>query len=405
MALTQDLFHDSVVADPYAYYGHIRDTDPVVWNEEFGVWLATDYDSVSSVLRKSFRYSSQIFVRDTRPPSPPIRPEDAKDFEEVQEFFGRTMSVMDPPDHTGIRRSLQRPFTVRSLDQYRGMIGEETSRLLSEAGARGGSIEFVTDIAMPFPILVIARILGVPERYREEIRDFAAGFHSITRSEPDRMHVAAVGIKGFKGLIGQLIETKQRHPDDDLLSHLAQLVNEETMSHEDAVANAALLLSAGHETTANLISNGLVNLLRHDQIWSQVATADEPLIKGIVEECLRFDGPVTSFLRIATEDTTLGGKPIRRGERVRWFISSANRDPSRFERPDEFLLGRSGTGHLSFGNGIHFCLGANLARLEAQVFFKVLATEYPNPRIATTNPTYQKSISFRALERLDVQLG
>lgn len=402
MVFTHDLFDDAAVADPYSYYGAIRDSDPVQWNPEFNVWLATDYESVLTVLREPATYSSQIFARDPLPPSPPIRPEDEEAFELVQEFFGRTMSVMDPPEHTDIRRALQRPFTVRSLEKYTALISEETQRLLDEAGS---NVDFISGIAMPFPIVVIARILGVPEEHREDIKEFAAGFHSITRSEPDRMNVAAAGITGFIELIGELIDSRRVEPQDDLLSHLAALVEDGSMSRGDAIANAALLLSAGHETTANLLTNGLVTLLARPAIWEQVGSADDELMKDIVEECLRYDGPIISFLRIATKDTVLGGKEIKQGDRVRWFVSSANRDPKRFENPDEYMLGRSAGGHVSFGNGIHFCLGANLARLEARTFFKVLAAGFPGIRITSEDLVYQKSISFRALERLDVELA
>ena len=401
---TDDLFAHDVLADPYTYYGRLRDSEPVYWNELLGVWLVTSYDDVVHVLRHPDKFSSEVFTRDTRPQMPPISDADSEAFEVVKDFFGRTMSAMDPPKHTVIRRALQGRFSRRAIERYRGMLEEEVSRLLASAAAQGPITNFVDEVAMPLPIIVIARIMGVPESSMPMIRQLAAQFHTITRSEPNRMQTIAAGVRGFEDLVGDLLDFRRSHPTDDLLSTLSELETSATLTREDTVANAALLLSAGHETTANLLTNSLITLSTRPEIWATLSDRDADYTASVVEECLRFDGPITSMLRIPVDDVKLGDKLIRAGDRVRWVIASANRDPKHFRNPDQFLPDRTGPSHLSFGNGIHFCLGIHLARLEAQVFMSTMSKQYPNYRLASDEIRYQASVFFRAAESLFVAL-
>jgi cytochrome P450 len=249
--------------------------------------------------------------------------------------------------------------------------------------------------------LVIAQMLGMPYQDRQFLRELSEQLIFIGRGEPDRMRMTGEAIHGLVEYLSPLIEQRLARPGDDLLSVLASGEQRGVYTREAVVANAVLLLLAGHETTINLICNGTLAFLRHPDQWA-LLQHDPALAVRATEECLRYDPPVKSLQRIAVQDVELGGKVIRSLDRVRWFLTSANRDPEKFAAPEKFDITRDPNLHVAFGSGIHHCLGATLARLEGQEAFKALAQRFPSLHLETEELEYQPSILFRSLKSLPV---
>jgi cytochrome P450 len=241
----------------------------------------------------------------------------------------------------------------------------------------------------------------MPRQDRQFIRDLAQKLLFIGRGEIDRMRPTAEGIKSLVEYLTPLVEKRLGNPGDDLLSVLASGEKTGAYSRDEVMANAVLLLLAGHETTINLICNGTLSFLRHPEQWAMLQRQPELAVRA-TEECLRYDPPVKSLQRLAAQDVELRGKTIRELDRVRWFIPSANRDPEKFADPDRFDITRDPNPHIAFGSGIHHCLGATLARLEGQEAFTALTRRFGALHLETEALEYQPSITFRSLQTLPV---
>ena len=289
------------------------------------------------------------------------------------------------------------------------MVRSVIEDLLREA-EQTGRMDVMRDFATPLPLLVIAQMMGMPVGDRSFIRSMAEKLLFIDRGETDRMRPLTEGIKEIMEYLSPFVEEKTTQPVDenDLLSVLAHGEKNGVLSRDEVLSNAVLLLVAGHETTINLICNGALALSQHPDQWEllkQRQFQDPDTLVRVTEECLRYDPPVKSLERIALEDVELHGKVLREGERIRWIISSANRDPSKFDNPDTFDISRWPNTHVAFGSGIHHCLGATLARMEAQEAFKALAERYGSIKLETNELEYHPSITFRSLKTLPVSLN
>jgi cytochrome P450 len=251
-------------------------------------------------------------------------------------------------------------------------------------------------------VRVITQMMGVPEEDRDHLRHLADKLLYINRGEPDRMRHLMEGIEGMIAYVSPQVDERAVTPADDFISVLAQAEKEGVFTRHQVLVNTALLLFAGHETTMNLICNGTLAFIRHPDEWERLRVDPEGAARLATEECLRYDPPVKSTQRIAAEDVERRGKTIRRGDRIRWIMAAANRDPRAFEDPDRFDIGRQPNTHVSFGAGIHYCLGASLARIEGQEVFRALAEHFPSLRLETEELTYQPSIQFRSLLSLPV---
>jgi cytochrome P450 len=263
----------------------------------------------------------------------------------------------------------------------------------------------MADFATPLPVLVIAKLMGIPDEDRPFIRQWAKNLLFAGRGESARMRQVAQGTKDFYEYLPPLIEDRMVSPKADLLSVLVSGEQNGVYTRDEVMSNAILLLQAGHETTINLLCNGTLAFIRHPEQWQQLKQDPAGRAVRATEECLRYDAPVKSIQRIAAEDVELKGKLIRKNDRVRWFISSANRDPGMFPEPDRFDISRSPNPHVAFGSGIHHCLGATLARLEGQEGFKALAERCLSLHLETEELEYQPSITFRSLKSLPVAWG
>ncbi|MCF3963889.1 cytochrome P450 family protein [Streptomyces fuscigenes] len=349
-------------ADPYALYARMRELGPV--HEVRGAdgwrfWLIVGYEECRAAFGDPRLAKSSPFQ------------------DEEDRIMGRHVLISDPPDHTRLRRLVAKEFTPRRVAAMRPRVQEITDGLL-DAMLPAGRADLVDALSFPLPITVICELLGVPHEDRDSFRAWSNDVVAPTDAERSRTSVLAM-----RDYLDALIARRRgAEPGDDLLSGLlrTEAEGEDRLSAEEVRAMAFILLVAGHETTVNLISNGVRALLQHpDQLAA--LRADPDLLDGAIEEMLRYDGPVeNATFRFTTEPVLLGGTEIPAGEPVLVGLASADRDPRRFAEPDTFDIRRSaegGAGHLAFGHGIHFCLGAPLARLEARIAIGSLLERAP----------------------------
>ena len=400
-AINEDLFAPEVVANPYPYFEQLREEDPVHWNEKYGVWVLTRYDDVVWVTRHHEQFSSETFKRDPRPPYPAIDEEDQPVYEFIKAFQIDRFIQHDRPDHFDMRMVLSRYFTPKAMESWRPMV-RNAIKYLIDGVEDYGRMDVMRDFAIPLPLLVIAQMMGVPNEDRPYIRQLAEKLLFLNRGEPDRMRTYSEGAAGIKEYIDPLIEQRLADSNDDLLSVLAEGERDGIFNRDQVLANAALLLVAGHETTINLICNGTLAFIRNPEQWEMLREYPEGMTQRATEECLRYDSSVKSIQRIAAEDVKMGGKVINKDDRVRWFITAANRDPRKFEDADTFDINRWPNPHVAFGGGIHHCLGVNLARMEGQEAFMGLAQRFAGFELETEDLEYQPTINLRSLKTLPV---
>jgi pimeloyl-[acyl-carrier protein] synthase len=283
-----------------------------------------------------------------------------------------------------------RPFVVNAIKE------------LLDAAEEKGSMDVMRDLATPLPVLVIAQMMGVPAEDRPYVRQLAEKLLYIGRGEYDRMPILTEGMKGMVEYVSPLVDERIAKPGDDFISVLASGEKKGVFTRHQVLVNTSLLLLAGHETTINLICNGTLAFIQHPDQWALYKEDPVGRAKWATEECLRYDAPVKSIQRLASQDIEVRGKVMEKNDRIRWFISSANRDPNVFAEPNKFDITRQPNPHVAFGNGVHHCLGATLARVEGQEVFKALAERFPGLQLQSEELDYQPSITFRSLKSLPV---
>ena len=385
------------VQDPFPVYGWLRDHDPVHWSEGLNAWVVTRYDDVALVFDRPGTFASDRFRKiDERHASrrPAVRA--------VADVLGHWLVFRDPPDHDRLRELLQRSFTPKQLESSRDRVQTTVDALLDGVVARG-SMDFIRELAFPLPATVIAGLLGVPETDLAQIKtwsDRLAAYLGGAIDERDNFAEASAGVAALVDYFDRQLRERERRPREDLMSLMLRAEHEgDRLTHDEVVANGVLLLFAGHETTTNLLGNGLFHLLRHPA--EHALLRDDPsLLHGAIEELLRYDGPVPATVKIATEDVPWHGRTIRRGDMVVPLMASANRDPRQFPDPDRLDLRRRFERHLSFAAGMHFCLGAWLARLEARVVFAAVLRRLPDVTLVSPAPRWKPMIFLRGLEAL-----
>jgi cytochrome P450 len=396
-----DMFTPDVIKDPYTYYGRLRDADPVHWNEAYELWVVTRYDDLVWLTRHHELFSSAVFKNDPRPAYPSIDESDLGLYEYVKNYQADQFIQHDRPEHLEMRRVMHSYFTPKSMEAWRPFVQAAVKELLDAAEAKG-EIDVMRDLATPLPVMVIAQMMGVPAEERPYVRQLAEKLLYIGRGEGDRMKPLTEGMKGMIDYVEPMVERRIVDPGDDFISILASGEKKGVFTRHEVLVNTSLLLLAGHETTINLICNGTLSFIQNPDQWDLLKKDPAGLAKSATEECLRYDSPVKSIQRIASEDVEMRGRVMRKNDRIRWFISSANRDPDAFADPASFDITRNPNQHVAFGSGTHHCLGATLARVEGQEVFKALAERFPHLQAQTTNLEYQPSITFRSLKTLPV---
>jgi pimeloyl-[acyl-carrier protein] synthase len=381
------------IEDPYPTYHRLRAEDPVHLSP-LGFWVLTRYEDVVAALR------------DPRLGKEAIASFVAARFGAPVPAVGLSMLDRDPPDHTRLRGLVSKAFTPRVVEGLRPHIQRIVDGLLARLDGRH-AMDLIEEFAYPLPVIVICQMLGVPvadrDRFKQWGLDIARGLDSILLppdSEVARRSTAAR--RALADYFRELIAERRAAPRGDMLSDL--ITAEEAgdkLSTDELLATCILLLVAGHETTVNLIGNGTLALLRHpDQL--RRLREDPGLIASAVEELLRYDGPVQRTARIPSEDVTIAGRVIPKGELVMPFIGAADRDPAQFPDPDRLDIARSDNRHIAFGWGIHFCLGAPLARLEGQIAIGTLVQRLPKLALGADRPEHRLSLTLRGLTRLPV---
>jgi cytochrome P450 len=397
-----DLFDPDFKANPYPAYARLRSEAPVhrvTLPDGRGVWLVTRYEDVSPVLK------DERFVKDWRNAMTPEQLAQIPPIPEVMKPLTRNMLDTDPPDHERLRSLVQKAFTPRLIERMRPRVQAIADQLL-DAVQDSGELDLIDDYAFPLPITVIAELLGVSAEDRNKFREWSNAAVSGDTTQEYMEKVLLPHMQAFTDYLRTMFEEKRRNPKDDLISGLVRAEEAgDKLSEDELLAMVFLLLVAGHETTVNLIGNGMLALLQHpDQL--QKLREDPSLIEPAIEELLRYDGPVeTSTERFAREDIAIGGTVIPKGEMVMVVIASADHDPERFADPDALDVTRADNKHLAFGKGIHFCLGAPLARMEGQIAIGTLLRRMPNLRLTDLpeSLTWRPGMVLRGLEGLPVE--
>jgi len=381
-------FHD----DPHPFYARWRQTGPVrpvVLPGGFGGWLVTSYEDARQALTDP-RLSQAI-----QPPPQVNDPISA----DIGAAVGHHMLAVDPPDHTRLRRLVTAAFTARRIEALRPRIEQITDELLDAMAGRE-QVDLIDALAFPLPIQVICELLGIPSQDRDSFRSWS---NTLVGGEALRVQLPAA-MAALVSYVRALIADRRRHPGDDLLSGLIAVRDQADRLSEDELSSMVfLLLIAGHETTVNLIGNGCYLLLSHRERWEQLR-ADPALLPAAIEEFLRYESPVeTTTFRITTQAMQIGGVSVPAGEIVVVSLLSANRDEKRFPDAAELRLDRPHNPHMAFGHGIHYCLGAPLARLEAKVAFGKLLARFPGLRLATDQaPGWRPGLLLRGHQALPV---
>jgi cytochrome P450 len=385
--------------DPHPFYAQWRQTGPVrpvVLPGGFGGWLVTSYEDARQALTDP-RLSQAIQppqVNDPIPPqvNDPIPPD-------IGAAIGYHMLAVDPPDHTRLRRLVTAAFTARRIEALRPRIEQITDELLDAMAGRE-QVDLIDALAFPLPIQVICELLGIPSQDRDSFRSWS---NTLVGGEALRVQLPAA-MMALVSYVRALIADRRQHPGDDLLSGLIAVRDQADRLSEDELSSMVfLLLIAGHETTVNLIGNGSYLLLSHRERWERLR-ADPALLPAAIEEFLRYESPVeTATFRITTEAMEIGGVIVPAGEIVVVSLLSANRDEKRFPDAAELRLDRPQNSHMAFGHGIHYCLGAPLARLEAKVAFSKLLARFPGLRLATDEePSWRPGLLLRGHQALPV---
>jgi cytochrome P450 len=388
--------------NPFPLYEALQERDPVHWSAAARAWIVTRYDDVRQTLMTPQTMSSDRL----RPFYESLKDERRDILSGVMRYLNQWVVFKSPPEHTRIRRLLNAVFTpdmVRSLEpQIRG-----TVRRLLESVDTTGEVDFVQDVAVPLPAYVILDMLGLPREdfaaiklWSDQLRLFIGG----SRGDDEKYRKAREGADHMSAYFREAIERRRSSPASDVISRMIAARDEDgQLSEDELVATCMLLLFGGHETTTNLLGGSVVALLDHpDQL--QRLRENPQMMDSAVEEFLRYDGPSNGIGRVVAVDHELCGTSLKAGERVYAMINAANRDPRRFERPHELDIGRTPNRHLTFGQGLHFCLGAPLARLEGKVCVQELIGRFPALRYSGAEVEWVDAIVMRGPTRLPLRL-
>lgn len=402
--LDQVLVSDEFIADPYPVLRQLREQQPVYWSESIGAWLVTSFDDVMITFKDVAHFSNEGRLGRAVEYLPPDERSKFKAFEDHY----RTPSLLhsDPPAHTRLRLLVRDIFTPRAVAAMEPRIQVIVDGLLDRV-QDSGSMDAIADLASPLPATVIAEIFGVPDTDHEMFTtwsDDLLAFQGVNRPGVETLERAQDTLVSLRAYLADMIRERRREPRDDLLGNLvAAEADGDRLSEEELINSSVTLLVAGHETTRSLVGNALYLLLLERANW-QLLKEEPALLKSAIEETLRLESPVSRQPRLIKEEAVLGGQHLRQGQMVFQMLNAANRDPEHFVEPDKLDIRRQNNRHLAFGNGIHFCLGAPLSRLEGQVAFTALLARMPDIRLAGSEPNWDTGkANSRMLRTLPVQ--
>lgn len=402
MTVEYDPRRPDVIADPYPVFQELREQSPVHYSQVLGGWVLTRYDDVKLAI------SDRRFSADRMRPFFAQLPSDQRqEFGALGDSISRWAVFHDPPEHTRLRGLMNKAFTARAIERLEPRIRSIVDRLLDQVIDRG-EMDLIADFAYPLPASVILEMLGLPCEDLNQIKtwsDELALFVGSSVNTPDKYQRATASITAMNEYFGAGIERHRRRPGDDLLTALLTAQEQgDALTDDELVATCVLLVFAGHETTTNLIGNGMLGLLRHPAELARLRH-NPALMASAVEEFLRFDGPAATAVRIAKEAISLHGQSIQPGDRVFAMINAANRDPRHFTDPESLDVGRKENRHLAFGHGIHFCIGAPLARLEAKLAIAAILDRCPDLVLCSNRLSWSDSLVLRGVQALPVAIS
>ena len=425
-----NLQRDEIRANPYPFYEKLRKEDPVHWDEELGLWVLTRYADIDSLYTDERFSRAQGLMRGFDRLSASEKQIAAP----VYHSFSKTVFYADPPYHTHLRGLMNHAFTPRRVERLRPYIQKIVDELLDNMATMPEK-DAIHDLAYPLPVMVIAELLGLPQSDRAQFKKWSDDLFAILGTARHKstalLEQAANSLDELTDYVRVLSRKRREDPQDDLLTALLAVTEEDeacphphasasphapgelirdrdaytssALTGEELVSNINILLSTGHETTTHLIGNGLLALLQHPN-ESKKLRETPGLLGPAIEEMMRYDNPVQITYRSALEDADIRGKLIRKGDLVNTIIGSANRDSERFSNPDAFNITRSEGRHLGFGIGIHFCIGAPLVRLEAEIVFETILRRFPELCLATDQLEWQEHPIFRGLKSLPIHI-
>jgi len=382
----ENLLYNPMTAEfrqnPYPFYHELREKDPIHWSPFFKCWIIARYQDAMTILQ-SDHFGVQSFQNS----------ENCLTAKMMQTWF----ASKNPPVHTSMRHMINKEFTPKKIKRLQPFIQEYSNQLIDQLQT---SFDFLTAIAYPLPIAAMSRLLGIPVEDSQLIRGWTSSILQLMEAVFRRMPVQGKeqALEEMSNYLLKLIQKRRVHLEDDVLSYLITQ-NEVPLSDEDLVANSFSFILGGIETTASSIGNAMLALLQHPQQYQKLQK-NSALLESAVEETLRYEAPVQRMSRVVLQETTVGDKLLRQGDTVLILVGSVNRDPNKFVDPDQFNIERKSNNHLTFGLGRHFCLGANLARLENQVIIDLVMQRLPNLELVNKQVQYRNSVSFRILENL-----
>ncbi|HVV11884.1 cytochrome P450 [Amycolatopsis sp.] len=394
-----DIMGEEAIRDPYGAFAPLRSERPVYWDPKYRSWLITRHEYVSAALRDD-RFSSDriapfIERKLSAPDTDPL-------LRQAFEVLRHWMVFQDEPSHMRLRNLVRRAFTPRAVAKMQERVAALSAELLAGI-PMGEEFDLVAEFAFPLPAIIIAEMLGVPPEDRDTFKHWTedvAPLVSAGLDDPERYNRATSAMDALVAYFTGLIRRFEGEPADNLISALLAARDDGgSLSEAEVVATCTLLLFGGHETTANLIANSMLALLRHPE---QLAALRDGRIapRQAVEEFLRYDGPGKAVVRIMREDTEFAGETLRKGQRVFLLLAAANHDPDVFDDPDVLRLDRAENPHVAFGFGPHFCLGSALARLEASIAVPALVAGLPGVRLADRQLRWQQVLLTRGLQEL-----
>ncbi len=384
------------VADPYPQLAELRKLGKPVWHEETGMFLAARYKDANAVLRN--RSLGRIFS--------PRTPE--TEWETFNYLHADSILDSEPPKHTRLRSLVMKAFNPKRIEELRPNIERITNQLLHRVEDKlesTGTFDLIADYAEPLPVMVIAELLGFPEADEHLLRPWSQAIVKMYETSPteEQKADARKASNEFAAYVHSLMVERQKNPGVDLISELAIVEEQgEKLSAHELIATCVLLLNAGHEASVNGFGNGLVAALGNEEQWGKLTSKIDGMTETAVDEFLRFDAPLHLFERTATEEVEIGGVPIKPGQKIAALLGSANRDEEIFERADELDLSRSPNPHIGFGAGIHFCIGAPLARQEMQISLPALLHRFPRLELAE-KPIRRPTFVLRGYEKVMVR--
>ena len=398
------VFCQQKLQDPYDLFARFREEDPVHYCEPMHMWLVSRYDDVVAGIKDFKRLPSGRRAMYTGP----LTEENRVRAEPLVDHIDLWLQNVNPPDHTRMRKLVNLAFTP-------GMLGGLIPRVESivdeaiENIRREGCADFVKVLSFVLPSTIMCEMLGIPpedqELYRKDLDDMAPCNSGAGPRLNDSIPVAREALGDLIELFDRLIEERRREPRDDLISALtATEAAGDRLNREELYALSAFLYVAGHETTMSLLSSGMWLLLTHPEQWELLKSDPDRHVESTVEEFLRYESPVARAVRVASEDFEWNGSTVRKGQTVVMLVGAANRDPLAFDDPNRLDITRDPNKHVGFGQGIHFCLGAALARMEAQIAFKAIAERLPDLSLATTEVSWRPTLGTRSIESLPVQV-